>query len=344
MKKMRKLLLYILIGAVGIWLTLKLLLPIGLPFLLGWGISRLAMPLARKLEGRIPCVTFVSVTCALIPVGGLLFALGWGAYAGLQQLSARLPSLLHGLSELLSGLHSTLLRLAERLPDGLSGTAAQWLDELFAGSSLLAGTVSEWLVSLAGKTLLALPELLLFALTAVLSAYLFSAERKRISERIERFLPSELCVRGKNLLRKLISAVGAYLKTQVRLSGVILIMTAVGLLVLGRRDAPAMALLIAAVDVLPVFGAGTVLIPWGIVALLRGDTTFGIGVLVLYLLCTLGRSFLEPRFLGKQIGLSPLLTLVALYSGYRLFGILGMLLLPVAVLLLKTLYELFEPA
>ena len=97
-------------------------------------------------------------------------------------------------------------------------------------------------------------------------------------------------------------------------------------------------------DALPVFGVGTVLIPWGVISFLRGNAFLGIGLLVLYALCSVSRAFLEPRFLGKQIGLNPLLTLIALYAGYRLFGILGMILLPLAVILLKQLYELVESA
>ena len=91
-------------------------------------------------------------------------------------------------------------------------------------------------------------------------------------------------------------------------------------------------------------GAGTVLIPWGVISFLRGNTVLGVGLLVLYALCSVSRAFLEPRFLGKQIGLNPLVTLAALYAGYRLFGILGMILLPFAVILLKQLYELIESA
>lgn len=97
-------------------------------------------------------------------------------------------------------------------------------------------------------------------------------------------------------------------------------------------------------DALPVFGAGTILIPWGVISFLRGVPSLGIGLLALYALCAVGRAFLEPRFLGKQIGLDPLLTLVALYAGFRFFGILGMILLPVAIILLKQLYELIGTA
>ena len=112
---------------------------------------------------------------------------------------------------------------------------------------------------------------------------------------------------------------------------------------LRQRYALLLAALIAAVDALPVFGVGTVLLPWAAVALLRGETAAGLGLLLTYGAASLTRTALEPRFLGRQIGLSPLLTLASMYAGFRLYGILGMILLPVAVILAKQIYELAEP-
>ena len=344
MKKNWKLLLCALGGILGVWLTAKFLLPIGLPFLLGWGVSRLALPLERRLTKRVPLAAFVSVTAVAVAVGAALWLLGWGLFAGLERLSARLPGLLTSLTGPVSSLHAALLRLAGRLPDGLAAPAVQWLDEFFAGSSVIAGALSDWVLSLAGRILMCVPDILLFALTMLLSAYLFSSERGKLQGFLTQHIPAQWRARGQKILKKLRGALSAYLKTQLRLSLVILGLTAVGLLVLGRKNALPLALVIAVVDALPVFGAGTILIPWGVISFLRGSTVLGIGLLVLYALCSVSRAFLEPRFLGKQIGLNPLLTLIALYAGYRLFGILGMILLPFAVILLKQLYELIESA
>jgi predicted PurR-regulated permease PerM len=94
------------------------------------------------------------------------------------------------------------------------------------------------------------------------------------------------------------------------------------------------------VDALPVLGAGAVLIPWGLLSFLRGSTGDGVGLLLIYAVIAIARTTLEPRFLGKQMGLHPLLTLLSLYGGFRLFGVSGMILVPVGVMLCKQLYEL----
>ena len=77
------------------------------------------------------------------------------------------------------------------------------------------------------------------------------------------------------------------------------------------------ALLITIIDALPVFGTGTVLIPWSMAQFLRGDTRCGVGLLLLYAVAALTRQALEPRLVGKQVGLNPVLTLLALYTGFR---------------------------
>ena len=93
-------------------------------------------------------------------------------------------------------------------------------------------------------------------------------------------------------------------------------------------------------DALPIFGAGTILIPWSILLFLQGNSASALTLAITYALCAISRAVLEPRFLGKQIGLPAILTLLALYSGYRFFGFVGMLLLPIAAMLGKQFYDL----
>lgn len=347
MKKTWKLLGCVAGGGIGIWLTAKLLLPVGLPFLLGWALACAAWPLERRLS---VCLHFPQWLASLLSVTLIAAALCCGVwllaraiFSELERLSARLPELISSLSAPFSGLRARLLRLAAGLPEPIAAIAAQWLTRLFEGGNVLAGTISNGALTLAGRLLSAVPDILLFLLTALLSAYFFSSERERLAAGVRRHVPEPWRAKGKKMLCRLKTALGGYLKTQLRLSLVVLGVSAAGLLLLRQKNALLLALVIALVDALPVFGAGTVLIPWGVLSCLRGDSVLGIGLLVLYGLCAVGRAFLEPRFLGKQIGLDPLATLAALYAGYQLFGILGMLLLPVAVLLLKQLYELLSP-
>jgi predicted PurR-regulated permease PerM len=104
-----------------------------------------------------------------------------------------------------------------------------------------------------------------------------------------------------------------------------------GLMVLHIPGAWAIGLLIAFADALPVFGSGVLLVPWALLTMLQGAWSTAVGLLVLWLLVTLCRSFLEPKFLGKQAGASPLLPLLVLYAGLRLFGIPGLIMGPIVL-------------
>lgn len=346
MKAPWKLLAYAACAIAGVWLTAKLLLPVGLPFLLGWLLSRAAKPMASWLEkrARLPAwlAAFLAVTPVCLAVLAGLFLLGRFAVTGLEQLARQLPAFLSSLEAPLADLREKLLRLTANLPSSAAAAAEAWLSRLFEGGSVLAGTVSERLLRMAGDVISCLPDCFLFLLTTLLSAYLFSSQRSALLEAARRHVPAEWIDRLRAVARRLKAALGGYCKTQLRLSAVTALLLAVGLLLLRVPRAPLIALGIALIDALPVFGAGTVLIPWSVVSFLRGENVLAVGLLALYAVAAVSRAFLEPRFLGRQIGMHPLLTLLSLYAGYRLFGFLGMILLPIGVILLKQLYDLVE--
>ncbi len=113
----------------------------------------------------------------------------------------------------------------------------------------------------------------------------------------------------------------------------------IGLLILRVDYAPLLALLIAIMDILPVLGTGTALIPWGIIALLTGNYFMGFGVLIMYAIITVVRNIIEPKIIGAQVGLPPIVTLLFMYLGLQLFGVIGMFIFPIAVIVIVKLQE-----
>lgn len=113
----------------------------------------------------------------------------------------------------------------------------------------------------------------------------------------------------------------------------------VGFFILGVKFAPIIALLVAFVDLLPIFGTGTVLVPWAVADLIVGNTYTGIGLIILYILITLIRNFAEPKIIGSQIGINPLLTLIAMFAGLRLFGFWGLIIFPLALITVIKYYK-----
>lgn len=348
MKKFWKLLLYGAASLLAVWLTAKYLLPIGLPFLLGYGLARLAEPLVLALTRRVRLPrSLASILCLSLLfalLGTLLWLLGRALFAQTERLVNWLPTLAQTLKEPTARLRQWLLSLTAELPDGVAAASQQWVEKLFGGGTLLLETASGWLLNAATGMVAALPELLLFLLTGLLSGYLCSIELPALRERLRRLLPEPWQTRASAMLRKLRHALGAYARAELRLCLITCALVTLGLIFLRVEGALLLGLGIALVDLLPVFGIGTVLLPWSALSLLSGQTAFGLKLLLLYLLASLTRSVLEPRVIGRQMGLHPLLTLVAIYAGYRLFGIFGMILLPVAVMICKQVYDLLEAA
>ena len=135
--------------------------------------------------------------------------------------------------------------------------------------------------------------------------------------------------RLKGVLTGLKTTVLQWLKAQAKLSGITFLTAATGFLLLRIPGALLWAGLVAVVDAFPILGTGTILVPWSIFAFLQGDHFLAFGLLTLYGATALTRSVMEPRLLGQQLGLDPLVTLMALYAGFRLWGIGGMLLAPI---------------
>ncbi len=112
-----------------------------------------------------------------------------------------------------------------------------------------------------------------------------------------------------------------------------------GLLILRVKNAFLIALVTAAIDILPVLGAGAVLIPWGILSLISGSSALGIGLLILYFIITLVRNFLEPKIVGNSMGINPLFILLAMFSGLKLLGGAGLIVFPVTLIVIIKYYK-----
>ena len=113
----------------------------------------------------------------------------------------------------------------------------------------------------------------------------------------------------------------------------------IGLHILGIENALVIAFLIAIFDVLPVLGTGGIMLPWILISFLNNQVKTGVGLLILYLVITGIRNIIEPKIVGKQIGLHPLLMLMCMYLGARLFGFLGIFILPILILIVQNLND-----
>ena len=341
--KPKKTLVTLLIAS-SLIVLLFVLLPVALPFLLAYLLASAAEPGLRWLEKHTPLPRLlrsgICVSLLFLLLGSVLYFLCRVLWGELQSLARQLPNLLARLREPTAQLRQWLEGFAARLPEELGAVLLDCADRLFTGSSMLADALARRLSSLVSGAVAGMPGLVLNVVTTLLATYMSSAALPDVKRFLRARLPAAWAERLSELHRRLGSSLGSWVKAQLKLMGLVFAVLTVGLWLLGVEFALLFGALIAFLDALPVLGAGIILIPWALISFLQAEQRMGFGLLALYAAATLTRTVLEPRIVGRQLGLHPLVTLAAFYLGYRLFGVAGMLLLPICAALTKQLREL----
>lgn len=321
------------IGFVGLFVFARFLLPLFLPFLLGAGLAVAAEPLVgflcRRLHVRRGLATAVGITMSFSLLAMVILVLCAFLIRELRALAGILPELEEPLYAGMNTASAWLRNLAGQAPGELGRVLTQNVDSFFSGGNALLRKAADFLLKLASGILSHVPDSALGLATGIISSFMISAKLPKIRQLLHQKLPQDRLEPVLSASRRLKSVLGGWLKAQVKLSGVNFLLILVGLFLLGVSHAPLWALLTALVDAFPILGTGAILVPWSIVSFLQGDRLLAFGLLGLYAAAALTRSVLEPKLLGKHLGLDPLVTLIALYIGYRLWGIGGMILAPI---------------
>ena len=344
----KKTILYLLLtaaGAVGGYAFLRWGIGLVLPFVFGGVIALAAEPLAALLERRPglkrSAAAAVSVTAVFIGLTALLTLLGGLLLRQAGQLGALLPELAQAVDQGRDALCGWLADMSQKCPSALRPVLDRAVTELSSGSGIAAEQFSqrlpEWAAALAGKV----AGSALTVATAVLSAFMISVRLPRLRQMAAQWIPQRWQTACRSGMKELRSALWGWVSAQLKLSAVTFLQLLAGFWLLRIPHFAVWAFGVTLVDAFPVLGTGTVLLPWSAICLIQGQPGQGAGLLGLYALVWLVRSVLEPRLLGKELGLDPLVTLFAMYAGGKLLGLPGLILAPllavVAVRLVKKL-------
>ena len=334
---------YFLWGAsvLAVFLAVRYLLPLFLPFLLGAGLALAAEPLVSLLSRRLPrsASAGIGVTITFILLCLLVTALCGLLIRELGLLADVLPEMLEAAQGGMASLEAFLTDLVARAPEHIRPMLIDQIHSLFSDSSAMLERATGWLLRVASGVLTRIPDSALGLGTGIIASFMISAKLPLWKSWLLERLPTEKLQSTKDTLHHLKEAVLGWLKAQVKLSGITWAVMTVGFFFLGIRYAPLWGAAVAAVDAFPVLGTGAVLLPWSLISFLQGDSGRAFGLLGLYGAAALIRSLLEPRLVGRQLGLDPLVTLIALYAGYRIWGLPGMILSP---LIAVTVIQLVE--
>lgn len=327
-----KTILTVLAAFLAVWLTSRFLLPLLSPFLLGSLLALAADPMVRFLNQKLHVPRGISAGigvgmafCILAVVFLLLCAF---FVRELGNLAGILPDLAETAQSGVSLLQSWLLSLTAHAPQGIRSLLQENISAVFSDGAALVNKALHFLLGLAGNLLSHIPDSALSLGTAIISGFMISAKLPRIKRWLLRRLPREKLRPIFESVKRMKSALFGWLTAQFKLMTMTMMILMLGFVILRIPYAPLWAAGVALVDALPVLGTGTILIPWSVVCFLQQDGGRAIGLLGTYAVASLTRSVLEPRLLGRHLGLDPLVTLMALYAGYKLWGVGGMILAP----------------
>jgi len=324
---------------VGLFLFFRYFGAVLAPFALGLIPAKAASRAADRLQEQLNIPRKITACLCVAVIYTLLFLLffflGKLLFRELERFFRALPELACSMTAPAQRLKQTLLRLASRFPDGIGAALEQWTLEFFRTGAGLGEKLYDLVFSAASSAIRKAPDIAMFFITMLLSGFFLAIELPRLKTLWQTKAPKQLQEQWQNVTEKLKTTLLCWLKAQGKLMSVTFAVLTIGFLLLRLGYPLLMAALISVIDALPVLGSGVILIPWSIVQFLSGNTFCGVGLLCIYGAAALIRAALEPKLLGKQMGLNPLLTLLALYAGFRFFGIFGMILFPMALMFLR---------
>ncbi|MBQ8350595.1 MAG: sporulation integral membrane protein YtvI [Clostridia bacterium] len=315
-----------------------------LPFVFAWVMAYFARPIALRLHRHtrlsVGVLSIILVFLFLAVCGVLLFFAARQAVLELVAFGERFASETW-FADWTASVNAWWADVTARFPflAALGGEKAGTLTDLVTEWLSTAGSqLGDTALRAAGALASALPNSIIFLLVTLAAAFYFALDLGGIHHALLAIMPEKMQrVTGKLKDGAWQTMIG-YLRAYLLLLLVTLVLLLVGFLLLRVPYAVLLAALISLLDLLPIIGVGTLLIPWGIVSCLTGNLATGIGLFALYAVIALVRQFLEPKLIGQHLGLHPLLALLATYAGLRLFGFWGLMLLPGALMILRQLF------
>ena len=340
-KVFRKLVI-LLFSIIGIYLAFKLAV-FYIPFLIAFVIALMIEPIIRFLMKHAKLKRKTSAILVFVIVLSIIIGLlAWGIITLISE-SSNLLNGQNGYFEKISTQFQYIMSKIDLSKLHLSDEILRMIQN--SGTEIL-GTVSEWIKNaLTGllNVITSIPTIGVYTVVCILALYFICTDKIYMLDQLEHHLP-ELWVKkiGKHL-REIVKSLGCLIKAEAILVSVSFVICLIGLYIfkfvgLNVEFPLIAALLIGFVDALPIFGSATVMIPWAVIVAFNGDFTLGVSLIILLIIIGMVRQFMEPRVVAGQIGIHPIFTLIAMYTGFRFMGVIGMLIGPIILIILKDIF------
>lgn len=322
---------------------LGFLLGLFLPFILGYLLSILVNPLANFLQKKFKLPRAVSAILVIVLsvgiVGGILTGVIWKIVDEIRNLYDQFPAIYQSMQTSFESLSGKWAVIYQNMPENIRAIVDNMAVMISDKLSTFINAKSSPMVQYASDFAKRLPNIFISIIVFVLSSFFMITDAKMVSSFMRRVFPEKIMERFHDIRGQIKLYLGGYIKAQLIIMSITFVIIFAGLSILRVNYALLIAIGVALLDALPFFGTGAVLWPWAIISLLNSNIKMAVGLAVIYLAAIFTRQMIEPKIVSSNIGMNPLLTLMSMYVGYRVFSIGGMILGPVVLMLVFSFYK-----
>lgn len=323
-----------------LFLALPKLLGFFMPLIIGWVVSLIANPLVRFLEKRVKLVrkhsSFIIIFTVIILIVAIMIILTLLIVKEAKELADNLPVIIENAGRQFTQMTDYISERTRTLPHSVQNAIHNTIAGIENYMNNLTDNNSAFPVERVGIYAMNVAEGFLYAIITILSAYFFTACRDELTAGFRKHLPESVINYWRLIYNNFKAAFGGYFKAQFKIMLILIVIMFAGFEILQVSYSFLIALGIAVLDFLPVFGTGTILWPWALIDVISGNYIRAVSLVAIYLICQIIKQVLQPKMVGDSIGLHPLATLIFLFIGYKLYGVLGMIIgIPVGMVLVN---------
>ena len=343
--KVLRRLMYVIFVLLGLLLSFKLAV-FYMPFLVAFIIYLLMEPAIKWLMKKTKATRKTSSIILFFVVSVIILGLlTWGIITLFSEASTLLQDLNNYIEKIYNLFQSFLQKLdfgKIKLPAEIQEVLQNSTGDILINVSMWARNFLNGLITIVTS----IPTIAIYFSVTVIALYFMCVDKIYILDQMEHHFPRTWMMRFGKHFSELTQTLGGYLKAEATLILISFFISLIGLYILKFAgfaiEFPLLiAIAIGFVDALPILGSGTAMVPWAIICALNGDIKLGIAILILWIIMSITRQFLEPKLVSKNIGVHPIFTLIAMYTGFRFIGVIGMLIGPIALIVLKNIFATF---
>ncbi|MGB5823160.1 MAG: sporulation integral membrane protein YtvI [Proteocatella sp.] len=315
-----------------------------MPFIVGFTIASMLKPVIKKAQSKIKISKkFLSAMIILIFYGTIGVFIGLilvKMFVSTKEIFITLPDIYKntiepGIYQAFNFLVQWTSRLDPAIVQGLNDIITSFSQSL----GNLISSISSGVVSLITNMLSSVPAFFVKIVFSIISSFYFAMDYDVITGFIVRQLPEEIKTSLSEVKTHTVKTLWKFGKAYGIIIGITFIELSIGFLILKIDKAFTIAALIAIMDIIPVLGVGGIVIPWAIIKFFTGEITVAAGLVVIYVFVLVVRNIIEPKVVGDQVGLHPIVMLMCMFAGVQIFGFIGLFLLPIIIIILKNLND-----